>query len=242
MLSVASDHFNMCSLDAYTSQRAGRLHRGRKVRTIRLAPYTRIFIDACNQLMSRGEMKEAPRCDSFESRLKRLWMRAQDGDESAYRASLATITVRLRAYFGRRLSKVPDEVEDLIQETLLALHLHRGTYSSDIPVSAWVYAIARHKLIDLLRRRGRREALHDSFDELDDAVHPFEYGDQQAQRDLVSLMKLLPQLQQQAIFLIKIEGLTAVEASRRTGISVSALKVQVHRGLKRLAKVVREVG
>lgn len=185
-------------------------------------------------------MKEAPRSDPFESRLKPLWTRAQGGDESAYRASLATITVRLRAYFGRRLSNIPDEVEDLIQETLLALHLHRGTYSSDIPVSAWVHAIARHKLIDLLRRRGRREALHDSFDALDDAMHPVAVGDQQAQRDLFLLMKSLPQLQQQAILLIKIEGFTAVEASRRTGISVSALKVQVHRGLRQLAKVVRE--
>lgn len=190
--------------------------------------------------MRRDEMKEVHQSDSFESRLKPLWMLAQDGDESAYRASLAMIAIRLRVFFGRRLSSASDEVEDLIQETLLALHLHRGTYSSEIPVSAWVHAIARHKLIDLLRRRGRREALHDSFDAIDDAMHPVVDADSQARRDLLSLMKSLPNLQQQAILLIKIEGLTAVEASRRTGVSVSALKVQVHRGLRRLAKIVRD--
>ena len=190
--------------------------------------------------MRRDEMKDVPQSEPFESRLKPLWTLAQDGDESAYRASLAMIALRLRVFFGRRLSSASDEVEDLIQETLLALHLHRGTYSSEIPVSAWVHAIARHKLIDLLRRRGRREAVHESFDATDEAMHPVVDADQQARRDLFSLMNSLPHLQQQAILLIKIEGLTAVEASRRTGVSVSALKVQVHRGLRRLAKIVRD--
>ena len=99
--------------------------------------------------------------DDFETGLKPLWLRAPAGDEAAYRAALERIARRLRAFFGRRLSALPDEVEDLVQETLLALHLQRGTYDANLPVSAWVHAIARHKLVDLWRRRGRREALHE---------------------------------------------------------------------------------
>lgn len=185
-------------------------------------------------------MKEVPEVEVFESRLKPIWTRAQVGDEVAYQAALAAIASRLRGYFGRRLVNAPDEVEDLIQETLLALHLHRETYSEEIPVSAWVHAIARHKLIDLLRRRGRREALHESFDALAESDQPVAVESHQSQRDLLTLLNLLPKLQQQAIVLIKIEGLTALEASQRTGVSVSALKVQVHRGLKQLAKIVRQ--
>lgn len=175
----------------------------------------------------------------FESGLKPLWMRAQSGDEAAYREALSRIAVRLRGYFARRLFAWPDEVEDLVQETLLALHLQRGTYDSSLPVSAWVHAIARHKLVDALRRHGRREALHEPLDDQDEDFAPVVLAEQPARRDLRVLLDSLPAAQQQAILLTKIAGLSMTEASRRTGVSVSALKVQVHRGLKRLGQLVR---
>lgn len=177
--------------------------------------------------------------DVFESRLKPLWTRAQAGDDAAYRVALELIAARLRRFFGRRLQALPDEVEDLVQETLLALHLQRGTCDASLPVSAWVHAIARHKLVDLWRRRSRREALHEPLDELDENAHPLAPQEQPARRDLAALIESLPVAQQQAIVLTKIEGLSMVEASARTGVSVAALKVQVHRGLKRLAEQVR---
>jgi RNA polymerase sigma-70 factor, ECF subfamily len=178
--------------------------------------------------------------DPFESRVKPLWLSAQDGDEVAYREALQLIARRLRGFFGRRLAALPDEVEDLVQETLLVLHLQRGTYDPQLPVGAWVHAIARHKLVDLFRRRGRRESLHEPLDDLDEAQHPLVSEEQPARRDLGVLLQELPAAQQQAIVLTKIEGLSMQEASARTGISVSALKVQVHRGLKRLAQRVKE--
>lgn len=177
--------------------------------------------------------------DEFESGLKPLWMRAQSGDEAAYREALSRIAARLRAYFTRRVYAWPDDVEDLVQETLLALHLQRGTYDPSMPVSAWLHAIARYKLVDLLRRRGRREALHEPLDDLDEDFAPAMPEEQPARRDLGVLLESLPAVQQQAIVLTKIEGLSMTEASRRTGISVSALKVQVHRGLKRLGQLIR---
>ena len=97
----------------------------------------------------------------------------------------------------------------------------------------------RAKLVDLWRRRGRREALHESLDELHERLHPVMPDEQPARRDLGVLLGRLPQAQQQAILLIKIAGLSVAQASARCGVSVSALKVQVHRGLKRLATLVR---
>ena len=178
--------------------------------------------------------------DGFESGLKPLWMRAQAGDEAAYREALSRIAARLRRYFARRLFALPDDVEDLVQETLLALHQQRGTYDSGLPVSAWVHAIARHKLVDLLRRRGRREALNEPLDDLAEDQHLAAVPDEQpARRDLALLLATLPAAQRLAIVLTKIEGLSVAEAAQRGGVSVSALKVQVHRGLKRLADLVR---
>lgn len=175
----------------------------------------------------------------LEHTLKPLWLRAQAGDETAYRQSLMLLSGRLRAYLRRRLPAQPDEVEDLVQETLLALHLQRGTYDPRVPVSAWVLAIARHKLVDVWRRRGRRDAWHDAIDDVDEALLATEPDDGGARRDLAVLLNDLPEAQRQAIVLTKLEGLSVAEAAASTGASESAIKVQVHRGLKRLADLVR---
>jgi RNA polymerase sigma-70 factor (ECF subfamily) len=138
------------------------------------------------------------------------------------------------------MQSLPDDVEDLVQETLLAIHLQRGTYDPAVPVDRWVLAIARHKLIDLWRRRGRREARHTALDDLPEGTLPAVWDELPAQRDLATLLGALPRAQQEAITLTKLEGLSAAEASQRSGVSVSALKVRVHRGLKRLAELARK--
>ncbi|MBU0782413.1 MAG: sigma-70 family RNA polymerase sigma factor [Gammaproteobacteria bacterium] len=186
-----------------------------------------------------NECNYATPLDEFESTLKPMWLRAQAGDALAYRDALAKIAQRLRRFYGRRLQALPDEVEDLVQETLLALHMQRGTYDDTLPVSSWVFAIARHKLVDLWRRRGRRDNLNDSLDDLTEDQHPLAQEELPSRRDLAVLLEQLPESQQQAILLTKIEGLSMAEASERSGVSVAALKVQVHRGLKQLAALVR---
>jgi RNA polymerase sigma-70 factor (ECF subfamily) len=177
--------------------------------------------------------------DDFERQLKLLWLRAQAGDEAAYREALGRIAQRLRGYLRRRMQSLPDDLEDLVQETLLALHLQRGTYDASLPVSAWVLAIARHKLVDLWRRRGRQEALHDPIDDVDEGLLAQNQPEAGSARDLGILLAELPQAQRDAIVLTKIEGLSVAEASARTGASESAIKVQVHRGLKKLAALVQ---
>jgi len=91
-----------------------------------------------------------------EERLRGLLARGLDGDEAAYRGFLDGLVVRLRAFLRRRLTRAPDEVEDLLQEILLAVHNQRHSYDPAQPLTAWLHAIARYKLVDCLRRRGRR--------------------------------------------------------------------------------------
>lgn len=184
-------------------------------------------------------MTEGAPQNDLESGLKPLWLRAQLGDETAYRQSLELIATRLRGFLRRRMQSLPDDVEDLVQETLLALHIQRASYDPTLPVSAWVIAIARHKLVDLWRRRGRRDALHDVLDDVDESLLAVEADEGTAQRDLLRLLMALPEVQRQAIVMTKLEGLSVTEASVRSGVSESAIKVQVHRGLKRLADIVR---
>jgi RNA polymerase sigma-70 factor (ECF subfamily) len=193
----------------------------------------------CNQTPLLHEMTEDASLHDFESGLKPLWLRAQLGDEAAYRDCLVRIATRLRAFLRHRMQSLPDEVEDLVQETLLALHTQRGTYDPTLPVSAWVFAIARHKLVDLWRRRGRRDALHDPLDDVDEEQLAAAADEGPAQRDLDRLLSRLPEAQRVAIVLTKVEGLSVAEAAERTGASQSAIKVQVHRGLKRLTMLVK---
>lgn len=135
---------------------------------------------------------------------------------------------------------MPDEVEDLVQETLLAIHNQRHTYDPAQPLTAWAHAIARYKLVDLLRRRAVRDVLHDP---LDDEFAVFATSDIEAadaKRDVAKLLDRLPDGQRLPIIHMKLEGLSVVEAARRTGMSESAVKVGVHRGLKALAKMIRD--
>ncbi|MDE2276906.1 MAG: sigma-70 family RNA polymerase sigma factor [Burkholderiales bacterium] len=168
-------------------------------------------------------------------------MRAQAGDEHAYREALTLVADRLRGYFSRRMAGALQEMEDLVQETLLALHLQRGTYDSAVPVTAWLHGIARHKLVDLWRRQGRSDRLFDSFDDLAEAEHPASSDEPTSRRDLARLLDALPPAQRQAIVDTKIEGLSVADAARRAGVSESAVKVSVHRGLKRLAQIIRGI-
>ena len=134
---------------------------------------------------------------------------------------------------------LPEEVEDLVQELLLAVHNQRHTYDPRQPITAWVYAIARYKLVDLLRRRSRKESLNDPLDEEDDLLATSDGEAAEARRDLAKLLADLPERQRAPIIHMKIEGLSVAETARLTGMSQSAVKVGVHRGLKALAAKIR---
>jgi RNA polymerase sigma-70 factor (ECF subfamily) len=175
-----------------------------------------------------------------EDHLKDLLVRGLAGDGSAYHAFLKELSAFLRAFLRVRLARVPDEVEDLVQETLLAIHNQRHTYDASQPLTAWVRAIARYKMIDFLRRRAGREALDDPLGDEDELLAASDAEALDARRDLAKLLDRLPDRHRLPILHVKIEGLSVAETAKLTGMSESAVKIGVHRGLKALAAFVRE--
>jgi len=173
-----------------------------------------------------------------EAQLRALLLRGMEGDTPAYRQFLVALATHLRGFLRRRLAQRPDEVEDLLQEVLLAVHNARHTYHAEQPLTVWVQAIARYKLADHFRGFARRDALHDPLD--DDEL--FGEGDEEsaaARRDLGKLLQQLPDKQRLPIVHVKVEGLSVEETAQLTGLSSSAVKVGIHRGLKALADLIR---
>lgn len=170
-----------------------------------------------------------------EERLRNLLLRGNAGDKEAYQAFLKDLSSHLRGFFRRRLVQLPDEVEDLVQETLLAVHTHRDTYDPAQPLTAWIHAIARYKLVDMLRRRTGREALNEPLDDQLDVLADSDEEERNAKRDIAQLSGQLSEAQRAAIQYVKLQGLSVVETAQLTGMSESAVKVNVHRGLKALA-------
>jgi RNA polymerase sigma-70 factor (ECF subfamily) len=172
-----------------------------------------------------------------EARLQALLLQGLEGDETTYRQFLTLLGAHLRSFLRRRL-QTPD-VEDLLQETLLAVHNARHTYRADQPLTVWVQAIARYKLMDHFRAHARRDALNDPLDDEAMLLADEDNQAEQAKRDLTRLMEQLPDKQRLPILYVKLQGLSVSETATLTGLSVSAVKVGVHRGLKALATLIR---
>lgn len=170
-----------------------------------------------------------------EQRLRALLLQGMEGDAQAYQAFLKGLSTHLRAFLRRRLSTLPDDIEDLVQDILLAVHNQRHTYRPDQPLTAWVNAMARYKLIDLLRSRSGREALHDPINDDMALFATNDHDAADARRDVNTLLNQLPDNQRLPIVHTKLEGLSVTEAAAATGMSESAIKVGVHRGMKALA-------
>src|SRR5664279_3401724 len=105
--------------------------------------------------MQRIDGKEALRAK--EERLRSLLLAGLSGNAAEYQSFLKDLSAHLRAFLRKRLSRLPDDVEDLVQESLIAIHNQRHTYDAQQPLSAWVQAIAKYKLVDFLRRHAARD-------------------------------------------------------------------------------------
>jgi RNA polymerase sigma-70 factor, ECF subfamily len=174
-----------------------------------------------------------------ESQLHALFVRGMEGDAAGYRQFLAELTVHLRGFLRRRLHDRAADVEDLVQEILLAVHNARQTYRADEPLTAWIHAIARYKLTDYFRAHSRHDALNDPLDDAFELFAAPELEPAQAKRDVAKLLEQLPDRQRLPIVHVKLEGLSVTETAKLTGLSESAVKVGVHRGLKALAARIR---
>ncbi|MGD9843635.1 MAG: sigma-70 family RNA polymerase sigma factor [Steroidobacteraceae bacterium] len=168
-----------------------------------------------------------------EAQLHELMRRGLQGDAVAHGEMLQALAHLLRRFYRRRLSHDHAEVEDLVQETLIAIHCKRATYDPTQPFTAWAYAIARYKLIDYLRRQRVRITV--SIDDCTELFAVEVTNAEDATRDVRDLLAELPVAQRTAIKLTRLEGLSMEEAAMRSGQSVSGIKVGVHRGLKKLS-------
>lgn len=181
----------------------------------------------------------------IDQRLVDLMRAAQEGDHSAYAALLSEVIPLIRQSIRRQRSYLQaQDVEDILQDTLVSLHRVRATYDPDRPFLPWLHAIARHRMMDGARRYVRRtanevtvEVLPETFSGSGANRDEEIYGDPGALRQAIGQ---LPPGQRQAIELLKLEELSLKEASARTGLSISALKVAVHRGMKALAVALRK--
>lgn len=177
---------------------------------------------------------------TVEVKLKALMLAGLAGDASAQRHLLSAASVRLRGYFNKRLGFGSPDVEDLVQECLIAIHQRRDSYNPSLPFTAWLHAIARYKLIDHYRRRGVRK--HMPLDDVESIASADETAAVLSGIDVESLLDSLPPKHQQAIKLTKIDGYSVEEAAAISGQSPSGIKIGVHRGIKRLAARVRGTG
>lgn len=176
--------------------------------------------------------------EAREARLKALLLQGLTGDQLAYQDFLGTLALHVRAFLRSRLSRRPAEIEDMVQDVLLAVHNARHTYQAQQPLTAWVHAIARYKLADHLRSVSRRDARHDVLDDDAQLFAVSEVESAEASRDLTKLLKQLPERQRLPIVHVKLEGLSVEETAQLTGLSSSAVKVGIHRGLKALSRLI----
>ena len=170
-----------------------------------------------------------------EPTFARLMIAAQDGDKAATNVLLSEVGVWLERYFRRRVP--PHQQDDLVQDVLMALHAKRASYDPARPFLPWLAAIARYRWIDHLRKVYRTET---ELLEEGDAVEDSEEDVIAARVSLERLFVHLPQGQAEAIELVKIEGRSIREAAKKTGQSESLIKVNIHRGLKKLSALVEK--
>ncbi|QAU44091.1 sigma-70 family RNA polymerase sigma factor [Bradyrhizobium guangzhouense] len=175
-----------------------------------------------------------------ETELKALMLAGLNGDASSHRALLDRLSGLLRGYYKPRLARIgkgPTEAEDLVQEAVLAIHLKRHTYDPGEPLTPWVHAIARYKLVDYLRRT--RASLADvPLEEADEVMAQDDNLSAESTFDLARLMQLLPEKMRNSIQAVKLDGQSVAEAATRSGISESGVKMNIHRGLKALANLI----
>lgn len=172
-----------------------------------------------------------------------LLMRASNaGDAGSYRLLLRQLTPVLRAAAQRglfRAGMAETDAEDVVQETLLAIHLKRQTWDETAPFGPWLWAIARHKVIDALRRRGRRIDLP-----IDEFAEILDNGDPEPSllvADVDRHLESLPAGQRNVVRVIAVDGASIEEAALRLAMSRGAVRVALHRGLAALAAKFRKV-
>ena len=173
--------------------------------------------------------------------LSALMRAARNGDDEAYRQLLGRVAIWLRSIARRglvRAGRGVEDSEDIVQETLLAMHLKRDSWDDSQPLEPWLRAIAHHKLVDQLRRRGFRD--HVDIDDHAGTLAAPQAGEAGSAADARQMLSGLPERQRRIVEAISIEGRSARDVGSRLGMSEGAVRVALHRALKALAIAYRK--
>ena len=170
-----------------------------------------------------------------------LMRSAISGDSAAYHRLLKAVTPVLRAAARRGLARAGqpvDQSEDIVQEVLLAVHLKRHTWDANAPFAPWLFAIARNKLIDWLRRRGRRVFVNidDFVDSLPDDPAP----ETPAASEVAVQLQSLPARQREVLQSIAVDSSSIKDTAAKFAMSEGAVRVALHRGLASLTAKLRD--
>jgi RNA polymerase sigma-70 factor (ECF subfamily) len=168
-----------------------------------------------------------------ENELARLMRAAIAGDEKAYGDFLRRAACLVRGFTRRKVVPGGIDPEDIVQETLLAIHVKRHTWRDDAPVMPWLYAIARHKLIDAFRRRGRRVEI-----EIGEIAETFAQPEPEtiSDREIGRALETLTPRQRSVVAAVSVDGRSISETAKSLGMSETAVRVALHRGLTAIAR------
>lgn len=168
-----------------------------------------------------------------DAELARLLRAAIAGDEAGYAIFLDRVAALVRGFCRRRIAHGGVEPEDVVQEVLLAIHLKRHTWRQDEAVMPWIYAIARYKLVDAFRRRGARIEV-DIADFAETLAEPEK--EVAASRDIDRALDGLAPVQRSVVASISVEGASIGETASALGMTETAVRVALHRGLKAISR------
>jgi RNA polymerase sigma-70 factor, ECF subfamily len=171
-----------------------------------------------------------------EQEWKRLMLAAMAGDEGCYRQFLSDVSRYLRGWAQgslKRAGRSPAEAEDIVQETLIAIHTKRHTWDQGQPIGPWLHGVARHKLIDALRKRTGHD--HLSVDEFAEVIPAPTSEGELAESDVLKMTASLPARQAEIVRAIFVDGQRTADVAGKLAMSDGAVRVALHRALKTLA-------
>ena len=180
--------------------------------------------------------------DAKTEALSVLLQRANAGDALAYRSFLEHLTPLVRGMARRGIGRIGTplaDLEDAVQETLLAVHLKRLTWREDQPIGPWIAAITRYKLIDLARKYGRRKEIE--LDETFELAAPEPEEPALAEHEIGRLLESVSETQQKIVRSISIKGASIRDVAMTMNMTEGAVRVALHRGLKAMAEAYRRL-
>jgi RNA polymerase sigma-70 factor, ECF subfamily len=195
----------------------------------------------CNKLKNRTKCFEGTLVRDREDEWTGLMRAALKGDEGAYQRLLRGVTPVLRALARRGLARAGqpvDQSEDIVQDILLAVHLKRHTWDANAPFAPWLFAIARNKLIDALRRRGRRVFVN--IDDFAETLAGESASEAPSAREVATQLEQLPLRQREVLQSIAVDSTSIKDTAQKLAMSEGAVRVALHRGLASLTARLRE--